>query len=43
MFVIHNIPIATADDIMHISDAVYKYPVYLSRAIIILGPFVCLI
>ena len=35
MFVIHNIPIATDDDIIHIGDDVNIYPVYLSWAIII--------
>ena len=34
---IHNISIATDDDIIHFGDDVNIYPVYLSRAIIILG------
>ena len=33
----HNISIATDDDIIQLSDDVNIYPVYLSRAIIILG------
>ena len=37
MFVIHNISIATDDDIMQFGDDVNIYPVYLSRAIIIWG------
>ena len=32
---IHNISIATDDDIIHIGDDVNIYPVYLSSAIII--------
>ena len=35
MFVIHNISIATDDDIIQLGDALNIYPVYLSRAIII--------
>ena len=35
MFVIHNISIATDDDIIQFGDDVIIYPVYLSRAIII--------
>ena len=34
---IHNISIATVDDIMQFDDDVNIYPVYLSRAIIIWG------
>ena len=34
---IHNISIATDDDIIQFGDIVNIYPVYLSRAIIILG------
>ena len=34
---IHNISIATADDIIQFSDDVNIHPVYLSRAIIIWG------
>ena len=37
MFVIHNISIATDDDIIQFGDGVNIYPVYLSRAIIIWG------
>ena len=37
MVVIHNISIATADDIIHIGDDVNIYPVYLSLATIIWG------
>ena len=37
MLVIHNISIATYDDIIHFGDDVNTYPVYLSRAIIIWG------
>ena len=37
MFVIHNISIATDDDIIQFGDDLNIYPVYLSRAIIILG------
>ena len=37
MIVIHNISIATADDIIQLGDDVNIYPVYLSRAIIIRG------
>ena len=37
MFVIHNITIATDDDIIQFGDDVNIYPVYLSRAIIIWG------
>ena len=37
MFVIHNISIATDDDIIQLGDDVNIYPVYLSRAIIIWG------
>ena len=37
MFVIHNISIATDDDIIQFGDDVNIYPVYLSRAIIICG------
>ena len=37
MFVIHNISIATYDDIIKFGDDVNIYPVYLSRAIIICG------
>ena len=40
MFVIHNISIATDDDIIEIGDDINIYPVYLSREIIILG--ICL-
>ena len=32
LFVIHNISIATDDDIIHICDDVHIYPVYLSMA-----------
>ena len=39
MFVIHNISIATYDDIIHFGDDVNIYPVYLSRVIIICGNF----
>ena len=35
MFVIHNIAIATDDDIIQFGDAANIYPVYLSSAIII--------
>ena len=34
---IHNISIATDDDIIQVLDDVNIYPVYLSRAIIICG------
>ena len=34
---IHNISIATVDDIIQLGDDVDKYPVNLSRAIIIYG------
>ena len=34
---IHNISIATDDDIIQFGDNVYIYPVYLSWAIIICG------
>ena len=37
MFVIHNISIATDDDIIQFGNDVNIYTVYLSRAIIILG------
>ena len=37
MFVIHNISIATDDDIIQFCNDVNIYIVYLSRAIIILG------
>ena len=37
MFVIHNISIATDDDIIQFGDYVNIYPVHLSRAIIICG------
>ena len=37
LFVIHNISIATDDDIIQFGDDVNMYPVYLSRAIIIWG------
>ena len=37
MFVMHNISIATDDDIIQFGDDVNIYPVYLSRAIIIWG------
>ena len=37
MFVIHNISIATDDDVIQFGDDVNIYPVYLSRAIIICG------
>ena len=37
MFVIHNISIATDDDIIQFGDDLNIYPVYLSRAIIICG------
>ena len=37
MFVIHNISIATDDDIIQFGDNVNIYSVYLSRAIIIWG------
>ena len=36
---IHNISIATDDDIIHFGDDVNIYPVNLSRAIIIWGNF----
>ena len=39
MFVIHNISIATDDDIIQFGDDVNIYLVYLSRAIIICGNF----
>ena len=39
MFVIHNISIATDDDIIQFGDDVNIYTVYLSRAIIILGNY----
>ena len=39
MSVIHNISIATADDIIYIGDEVNTYPVYLSQATIIWGQF----
>ena len=39
MFVIHNISIATDDDIKQFGDDVNIHPVYLSRAIIICGNF----
>ena len=39
MFVIHNISIATDDDIIQFGDDVNIHPVYLSRAIIICGKF----
>ena len=35
MFVIHNISIATDDDIIQFGDDVNIYPVFLSRAMII--------
>ena len=37
MFVIHNISIATDDDIIQVGDDVNIYTVYLSRAVIIWG------
>ena len=37
MFVIHNISIATDDDIIQFGNDVNIYTIYLSRAIIILG------
>ena len=37
VFVIHNISIATNDDVIQFGDDVNIYPVYLSRAIIICG------
>ena len=37
VFVIHNISIATDDDIIQFGNDVNIYPVYLSRAIIIWG------
>ena len=37
MRVIHNISIATDDDIIQFGDDVNIYPIYLSRAIIIWG------
>ena len=37
MFVIHNISIATDDDIIQVGDDVNTYPVYSSRANIICG------
>ena len=37
MFVIHNISIATDDDIIQFGDDESIYPVYLSRVIIIRG------
>ena len=37
MFVIHNISIATDDDIIQFGDDVNIYTVYLSRAVIIWG------
>ena len=37
MIVIHDISIATDDDIIQFGDDANIYPVYLSRAIIILG------
>ena len=37
MFVIHNISIATDDDIIQVGDDVNTYPVYLSWTIIICG------
>ena len=37
IFVIHNISIATDDDVLQFGDDVNIYPVYLSRAIIIWG------
>ena len=37
VFVIHNISIATDDDVIQFGDDVSIYPVYLSRAIIIWG------
>ena len=37
MFLIHNISIATDDDIIQFGDDVNIHPVYLSRAIIIWG------
>ena len=39
MFVIHNISIATGDDIIQFGNDVNIYTVYLSRAIIIWGNF----
>ena len=38
MFVIHNISIATDDDVIQLGDDVNIYPIYLSRAIIGWGP-----
>ena len=37
MYLIHNISIATADDITYFGDDVNIYPVFLPRAIAILG------
>ena len=37
MFLIYNTSIATADDVIQFGDDVNKYPVYLSRAIIVCG------
>ena len=37
MFVIHNISIATDDDVIQFGDDINIYPVYLSRATIIWG------
>ena len=37
MFVIHNISIATDDDIIQFDDDINIYPVYLSRTIIVCG------
>ena len=37
MFVIHNISIATDDDIIQFGDDVNMFSIYLSRAIIIWG------
>ena len=39
MFVMHNISIATDDDIIQFGDDVNIYTVYLSRAVIIWGNF----
>ena len=39
MFAVHNISIATDDDIIQFGDDVNIYPVYLSRAIFIHGYF----
>ena len=43
MFVIHNISIATDDDVIQFGDDVKIYPVFFSRAIIIRGNFINLL